>query len=407
MIAALLLAAAMAAGTQPVETVAEIRVHGNATIPDDKIIELAGVSIGDTLQPDSLDGIAKRLRDSGRFDQVEVTKRYRTLEMDQVAIVLLVHERPGVTPSGEPPSVMRRLRNRLMFLPILDYEDGYGWTYGARTSVIGALGAGERISVPLSWGGTRRAAVEVDRTFQSGPLTRVFGTYGISQRENPYFHLDDQRVFVRGRAERRLFKVVRLGAEAAHEDVSFGDAHQPQWAAGADVILDTRRDPAYPVNAVFAGLSWDRLHIADSAIDRYRYTLRGYRRLVWHVVGAARVEFDTASAPLPAHEQWLLGGTFVRGIPAGTTVGDKLLAWTAELRVPISSPLNIGRLGFNAFYDDGAVSAFGIPVRDGNRERGAGGGVFAMLPFINLNLEVAHSLDGRGTRVHFATGFTF
>ena len=406
MIAALLLALSLGAGAQPAETITEIRVHGNATIADDKVIELAGVRVGEVLQPDSIDTIARRLRESGRFDDVEVLKRYRTLEMDQVSLVLLVHERPGVTPSGEPPSVFRRVRSRLMFLPILDYEDGYGWTYGARTSLVRTIG-GERLSFPLSWGGTRRAAIEADRTFQSGPLTRVFAAYGIEQRENPYFHLDDRRVEVRGRADKRLFGVLTLGATGAHEDVTFGGVDQPQWSAGADVTLDTRRDPAYPVNAVFARLAWDRLHLAGEAIDRYRYTARGYRRVYRQAIFAARVEFDTASAPLPAHELWLLGGTFVRGIPAATAAGDKLLAWTGEVRVPFSSPLSIARVGFNVFMDGGAVAPYAVEIRHAEVERAAGAGFFALLPFVKLNLEVAHSLNGRGTRLHFATGFTF
>ncbi len=59
-----------------------------------------------------------------------------------------------------------------MFLPIINYTDGYGFTYGGLISAKDTLGMGERISVPLTWGGTRRAALEIDRPFKSGPLTR-------------------------------------------------------------------------------------------------------------------------------------------------------------------------------------------------------------------------------------------
>ena len=58
-----------------------------------------------------------------------------------------------------------------MFLPILNYADGYGFTYGGAFSTVDLLGAGERLSVPLTWGGTRRAALELERTFKRGPLT--------------------------------------------------------------------------------------------------------------------------------------------------------------------------------------------------------------------------------------------
>ena len=65
-----------------------------------------------------------------------------------------------------------------MFLPILNYADGYGFTYGGRISAQGMLGMGERLSVPLTWGGTRRAALEFERTFKSGPLTRIESSVG-------------------------------------------------------------------------------------------------------------------------------------------------------------------------------------------------------------------------------------
>ena len=405
MIAALLLAATIARAPQPPETVADIRVHGNASLPDEKVIELAGASVGMVLQPDTLSLIERRLKDSGRFDDVEVRKRYRTLEMDQVSLVLLVHERPGLTATGEPPSVFRRIRNRLMFLPILNYEDGYGWTYGGRTSVIPAHGV--RLSVPMSWGATRRATLEAERAFHTGPFTRVFGTYGIAQRENPFYHLDDTRVEVSGRAERRLFGALVLGAGAAHQDVTFGGVTQPsQWTAGADVAFDTRDDPAYPVDAVVAGIAWDRLH-TTSDIDRVRYDLRGFKRVFRQTVVAGRAEYDTASAPLPPYEQWLLGGALLRGLPAGTLAGDTRLAWSLELRAPFSSPLSAGRVGFDVFLDGGVAVPYGSKIGDRHMERGAGAGLFLIVPFVKLNLDVAHSLDGHGTRVHFGTGFTF
>jgi hypothetical protein len=40
-------------------------------------------------------------------------------------------------------------------------------------------------------------------------------------------------------------------------------------------------------------------------------------------------------------------------------------------------------------------------------ERGAGAGLFLVAAIVRLNLDVAHSLDGHGTRVQFGTGFSF
>lgn len=410
MIAILALAAVL-----QTETIAEVRVHGNATLTDAVVLQLAGVTVGQPLGPGGIEAVEKRLRDSGRFDEVQVRKRYRTLAMDEVSLVLVVHERPGVSPSGEPPSMARRLRSRLMFFPILHYDDGYGWTYGARTSIVDVAGRGTRLSVPVSWGGTRRAAIEVDRAFKSGPLTRLSGSFGLAQRENPHFSVDDRRLELEARAERRLFRRLTLGAEIGRSRITFTPSRDNVWTTGADVTLDTRGDPSYPSDAILASATWSRLNgigttsfgPSGSSIDRYRLDARGYKRLFGQNVLAARVGYDTASAPLPAYEQWLLGGSNLRGTRAGAFAGDKRFVWSAEVRVPFSSPLSTGRTGFNVFMDGGSTAAHGQKIVDQPRHRSAGAGLWLTAAIFSLNLDVARSIDGRNTRVHFGTGFSF
>jgi outer membrane protein assembly factor BamA len=394
------------------ETITEIRVHGNAMLKDDMVIQLAGVSIGGTLDEKGVEAVEKRLRDSGRFDNVEVRKRYRTLAMDEVSLVLLVHEKAGISATGKPPGVARKLRSRLMFFPIFNYDDGYGWTYGARTSIVDVAGKGTRLSVPLSWGATRRAAVEVDRTFKRGPFTRLSSTFGIAQRENPHFEIDDQRTSLNARAERRFLRAFTVGADVERTRIEFSPVTESFWTTGADATVDTRRDPSYPSDAILTTVAWNRLNPIGSAsfsapIDRYRVDARGYKRLFGQNVLALRAEYDTASAPLPPYEQWLLGGSSLRGTPAGTFAGDKRMLVAAEIRVPFSSPLSTGRTGFNVFVDAGKVAAYGERLSARRPSRGVGGGLWLTVAIFDLNLDVAHSLDGHGTRVHFGTGFTF
>jgi outer membrane protein assembly factor BamA len=408
-IAALLLALAIQGGP---ERVGEIRVHGNATLSDDAVIELAGVAPGAMLDQAGLDAIEKHLRDSGRFDEVQVRKRYRTLEMDEVALLLVVHEKPGVTAAGQAPGVMRRVRSKLMFLPILDYEDGYGWTYGGRVSLVNMFGKGTHVMVPLSWGGSRNAQVDVDHTFRSGPFTRVTGSYGILQRENPAFGVDDRRTSLHGRVERRLWDRVTIGGGLARTDITFGEGHDHTWTAAADATVDTRRDPAYPIDAVLASAGWNRLNPIGAAsfasgIDRYSLDARGYKRIFRQNVVAARAHYDTASAPLPLYDEWLLGGSSVRGLDAGTLAGDKRFFWSTELRVPFTAPLDAGRLGFNVFMEGGTTAAYGQAIADEKQLRAAGAGFWLTIAIVNLNFDVAHSLDGHGTRFHFGTGFSF
>ena len=149
-----------------------------------------------------------------------------------------------------------------MFLPILGYDDGYGFTYGGRVSTIDLLGAGERLSVPLTWGGTRRAALEFERTFATGPLTRIGSTFGISQRENPHFEVDDQRVEWTARAERSFAGLVRAGVETSQSTVDFG----PTERSAVDHRRECRaRHPRRPgVSAqrrACSAPSWTGLHV--------------------------------------------------------------------------------------------------------------------------------------------------
>lgn len=400
------------------ETVSEVRVHGNATLSDAAVIQAAGVTVGQALEPGGIEAIEQRLRDSGRFDKVEVRKRYRTLAMDDISLVLVVHERPGLSASGKPPGMVRRLRDRLMFFPVLQYDDGYGWTYGGRTSVVDVAGKGTRLSLPLSWGATRRAAVEVDRTFKTGPLTRLSGSFGLAQRENPHFSTDDRRREVGVRAERRLFDRVTLGGQIGRTRVTFAPLRESFWTAGADITLDTRRDPAYPSDAVLATASWSRLTAIGAtsfaspgaSVHRYRLEARGYKRLFRQNVVAARIGYDTASAPLPLYERWLLGGSTLRGARGGAFAGDKRFVWSAELRMPFSSPLSTGMTGVNVFVDGGATALYGERLFERPAEpshRSVGAGVWMTVAVFSFNLDVARSIDGRRTRLHFGTGFSF
>ena len=235
---------------------------------------------------------------SGFFESVEVRKRYRSLDSaTDVALILLVHERPGQRSemATERPSrwPWSRAKGRFMFLPIVGYDDGYGFTYGGRVSTIGLLGVGERLSVPLTWGGTRRAAIEMDRTFKSGPLSRIESTFGISQRENPRYEIDDQRLEWTARAERSFAGLVRTGIKTSQSTVEFGQLDDRLWTIGADVALDTRGDPAFPRNALLLGASWNALHIRgfDQPVNRYTTDARGYLGLIRQAGFAARVQY--------------------------------------------------------------------------------------------------------------------
>ncbi len=404
----------LVAADQPVETVREVRVHGNASLLDAEVLKLAGIGIGDPIGAESLKTIEQRLKDSHWFESIEVRKRYRSLDdPSDVAIVLIVHERPGVTsastdvrPIARP---FRRITSRLMFLPILSYADGYGLTYGGRVSTIDVLGIGERLSVPLTWGGTRRAALEFDRTFDRGPLTRILSSAGIWSRENPHYGFDDQRVELKARAERQITRYVRTGVETARSTVSFGDLDDRIWTLGANAALDTRGDPAFPGNAIYLEGGWSALQVKGlPRINRYASDARGYLRVWRQTVVAGRAQYLTSDGALPTYERQLLGGaSTLRGFRAGAFSGDRLLATSVELRVPITSVISGARLGVSAFVDAGKTVDYGVSLKDAEWQRGVGGGIFIIASPLKINLGVARGLDGGATRLHLSSGFSF
>ena len=400
---------------QPAETIREIRVHGNAYLSDEDVIALAGIDVGTPLAADDLHAIRERLEKSGRFESIDVRKRYRSLtDMSDVAILLVVHERPGIRTIDDGPSVIfnpiRRVTSRLMFLPIITYADGYGFTYGGRVSTVGLLGIGERLSVPLTWGGVRRAAIEFERPFDRGPLTRVESSFAIWNRKNPRFEIRDQRVELKGRAERVLADVVRLGVDASRSTISFGDVDDRLTTFGANAALDTRGDPAFPSNAVLISAGWSALDFrtAPDRINRYTAEARGYLRVYRQAVVAGRAQYVSADATLPPYERLLLGGSStVRGFRTGAFDGDRTLATSAELRVPITSVLSGAKLGFTAFVDAGQIWNVGQSREEVEWRRGVGGGVFLIAPLVRINLDVARGLKTGDTRVHVSSGFSF
>jgi hypothetical protein len=407
------------------EIIADVRVHGNYATADAEVLRLAGITLGDPLLPDTLAQVTKRLRDSGRFQHVEVRKRYRSLtDTQQVVLILLVQEQPLASANKPPvPAFMRpfqRIRGSMQFLPIINYADGYGFTYGVRTSFANALGDNSRVSVPLSLGANRRAAVEVDKSFFNGIVHRLEGGMSASARENPFYQVDDGRKQIWGRAERQIGGPVKVGGGVGLTHVNFAAAHDTFATYGADVTLDTRRDPIFPRNAVYAKVGWDALNFTDApeamansptgprpTINRMQADARGYVGLIGQSVVSVRARLDTSDGPLPPYEQCLLGGSSsLRGFKTASFAGDNRALAGVELRVPRSSPLGVTRLGLSTFVDSGTVYDHGVRLRDATFHHGAGAGVFLLAPFLQMNLDVAYGFD-RGLRVHFTTGFQF
>ncbi|HEY3161330.1 MAG TPA: BamA/TamA family outer membrane protein [Vicinamibacterales bacterium] len=407
-LAALLVVFACAAPAAAQEHIVEIRVHGNHATPDQDILTIAGLAVGETPTPERLAAAEAKLRDSHRFESVEVRKRYESIsDLSQILIILLVDEVPGVSKDNLTPGPLTRFKAVAMWLPILRFEDGYGFTYGARTAFVDTLGPHSRISVPLTLGGERRAAVEVERTFDRGPFSTIRGSAALDRRVNPHFDVPDSRREVGVQADRTLLPWLRAGADARIANVSFRGLDAVHQAAGVHAVVDTRLDPSFPRNEVLASVGWQRIAFETGSSPVLSTDLRGYVGVYRGIVLALRARTVRASSPLPPSEQTLLGGSdTLRGYRAGYAAGDGIAATSAELRVPLTSPLDIGRFGVKAFVDHGTTWPAGVSLSTRHFEQGIGAGIYFGAAIVNGGIDVAQARDG-SRRWHFGLGVTF
>jgi outer membrane protein assembly factor BamA len=397
------------------EVIAEIQIHGNFVTPEADVLAAAGVKRGDVFEAATLDLVRERLEKTGRFESVEVRKRFASIDdPSQVSLVIVVDEHPvsivGIDDAapGAGARIARRSRfGGAMFMPILDGEDGYGLAYGVVVAYPDAVGKGSRVMFPLSWGGRKQAGVEVQRPIARGPIDRVEGGATITRRTNPAFEIDDDRLRVWGRGE-RLIGDVQIGTTAAWQRVSFAAETEGWRSIGADATWDTRLNPIFPRNAVYARAEWTHLVGERSGrINQIDLDARGYVGLIGQAVLVARIERQSADRTLPTYFKPLLGGwSSLRGYRAGAFVGDTRVNGSLELRVPFTSPLSVSKLGVSVFTDVG--KSYDRPLRfsDAPLHRGVGAGLWFSAAIVQFGVSVARGRPG-DTRVNVGLGVGF
>ena len=412
------------------EIVAAIQIQGNTATPDEEVRRLADVRVGMLFEETTVDAVAARLRTAKKFDRVEVRKRFASIaDPSQITLVIIVDEGPvKIVMTGDPDSPTRIVKKRLpnvLVLPILSREDGYGVTYGARLTLPDPqwMGKRSRIMFPLSWGGNKQAGIDLEKRLDGGIIDRVTAGASISRRANLAFDQDDDRarLFVRG--EHEFSRVLRLGASTGWQRASFEGVADQFVQVGGDVVFDTRVDPILARNAVYGRASWEHLSFGNGPLSApaqlggytgyqgsaNRNTLegRGYLGLIKQAVLEGRVLREDSDRPLPPYLQPELGGlSTLRGFRTGSFVGDTMVAMSAEIVVPLTSPLKLGRFGVSAFLDRGTAYRKGERFSDQTLEEGYGGAVWFAAAFLRLNIAVGHG-RGASTRVHVGGNVTF
>ena len=404
---------------QAAEVVTAIQIHGNLLTPDEEVRRLADVREGMPFEAHTAADITERLSATKKFKSVEVLKRFASIaDPSQVLVVIIVDEgavhMEMTGDASHPTRVVRDRGPRFQFLPILGAEDGYGVTYGARVALVKPAGARSQLTFPFTWGGEKRAAAEFEKTLRRGPIDRATAGAAVSRRTNPFFEEDDDRARVWLRGERQIVRSLRAGATAGWQRASFASERSRFAHIGGDVIVDTRVDPVLPRNAVYLKAGWEHLRFGETtpasenaAINRTDLDGRAYIGVYRQNVLALRVRRLDSDRPLPRYLQPLLGGMGnLRGFSAGSAAGDTLVATSAELIVPLTSPLNVGKVGVSAFVDYGVVYPDGERFADQTLKRGAGGSLWFSAAFFKLDIAVAHG-RGSSTRLHVGANVSF
>ncbi len=387
--------------------IVEIRVHGNHSTPDADILALSGLAVGQPASDDVLEAARAKVEASGRFDEVTVRRLERSIDIPNDFMVLVeVRERAGVSPEHLTPGWARRIADSRMFIPVLRYDEGYGASYGLQLALDGLFGGTSQLAVPATWGGERRIGVEGSRSFEGPVVSRVQAGADLRRTEHPAFDLIEERTRIFGRLERAVTTSARLGLEAAHDRVRFGGARDDVDRLTADLLVDTRVDPAFPRNAVWGRAAIERLDVVTGVRRRLRADASAALGLPLGSALTVRGFFTSSDGALPRYEQTMIGGGLAtRGYRRGYRVGDNAAGASVSLAYPFGSPLAVVRHGVRTFVDWGAVYDAGTKVADARFDRGAGIGWFANLLAVNAYVDVGRGNGQWRVHVRFGTGF--
>ena len=407
-LAASLLLAAARAGAQPVAApIVELRVHGNHSTPDADVLTLSGLAVGQPASDEVLDAARARIEASGRFEAVTVRRLERSIDTPNDFMVLIeITERAGVSPDDLTPGWVTRLTSERMWVPVVRYDEGYGMTYGLQSALDGVFGGTSQLAVPATWGGERRIGVEGTRSFEGRGISRLQAGADLRRTVHPAFDVAEERTRLFGRLERALATAARVGLETARDRVRFDGATDDVTRLTADLMVDTRADPAFPRNAVWGRAAIDRLDVVTGVRRRLRADASAALGVHFGAAVTVRGFITSADGALPRYEQTMIGGGLAtRGHRRGYRVGDNAAGASVSLAYPFGSPLAIVRHGVRTFIDWGAAYDAGTKVGDATFDRGIGVGWFANLMAVNAYVDAGRANGKWRVHVRFGTGF--
>jgi outer membrane protein assembly factor BamA len=387
---------AQAAEISSEETIVEVLIRGNIRIPDEVIIRLAGIKIGTPAAGLSIEDLKQKLMRSGKFEWVAAAKRYRSLvRTDRAVLMITVKEKPSA-------------KSKLMLFPILSASDEYGLNYGVNVAAKDLLGLKEKLSMPLTWGGIRRAAIEGEFDLRNPVFQAMSAAGGISRKENPHYKKSDFRKEIQVTLRKRLSRF-EFNVQSGWTGVRF-DARSADLASiGAGAVFDTRQNINLPRDAVYAGVSYKRLFLLKGGPEYSLYTLdlRGYKGLIGQTIAAGQFLYRGANGRLPDYERPFLGGAdTLRGYEPGAFTGDNSAIAALELRIPLTPLRKIYHAGIDVFMDSGAIYDYGMSIGNAKFRNSAGIGAYFLIFGFGIKADLAYNMSD-AFRVSFSTGFRF
>ena len=222
--------------------------------------------------------------------------------------MIVIDERAGVSADDLTPGFGDAGRSSMVWWPIFNYADGYGFTYGIRPAFADPIGHDSMLSFPLSWGGERRAGVELERSFND-QRTRAGVAFWVNRRVNPFFDVPDIRQQVRFEAYHAIVPWMRVGGERAHRAgrvwrrrATTRDT-SPEAHTSPSTRASTRCFRAMP----FTRDRWEA-HLVFEAGSAGRWTTdaRGYIGIGPRTVVALRGQLERSDGPClrPSNRCW-------------------------------------------------------------------------------------------------------
>ena len=393
----------------------DLKISGDSTVSEDRLIDIIALPTGDTFSPHELDKIGKRLRRTGVFRSVSVTEDddvgpNETLDID----IGLEDEKP----------------RRLSFGAELESRDGLTLsTTWIRRNIFGGAERlkidGEVSGIGAQTGGPNLTLnVELLRPATFQPDTDLVIGFNIDSLDEDLYDLN--KIAFNASLSRIISDELVVSAglvlDISNSTDDYGDRQFRSFGIPVRATWDRRDDKLDPSKGFFiSGVFMPYASTKDGAPGLYMFAdSRAYRALGGdRVVAAGRFQLGSIVGPSLAETRPDLlflsgGGGTVRGQPyqsnfvtvnGNRSGGLSFVGLSGELRVKTTSAISAV-----AFYDAGFVGETSNFSGAGNWQSGAGVGIRYHTSIGPIRVDVGWPVSGDtsgGTQLYIGIGQAF